>query len=99
MKRWKCNECSCAEKGFFSSLPDAYVCTGTKEPFVIYDYPNAKCSVECHRNNNATENDGVYIELFAIKNGIRYNVKTIELKDMANILTNNLLDGIEKLWQ
>lgn len=60
---------------------------------------NAECTAYKDKQNNHPLNDGVYIELFAIKNGIRYNVKTIELKDMANILTNNLLDGIEKLWR
>ena len=49
--------------------------------------------------NNSVTNDGVYIELFAIKNGIRYNAKIIEMKDMANILTNSLMDGIENLWK
>lgn len=37
------------------------------------------------------------MELFAIKNGIKYNAKIIEMKDMANILTNSLMDGIEKM--
>ena len=47
--------------------------------------------------NNFGTDDGVYIELFAIKNGIRYNAKIINMKDMANILTNSLMDGIENL--
>lgn len=57
---------------------------------------------ECHSIENCMykqdTNDGVYMELFAIKDGIRYNAKIIEMKDVANILTNNLMDGIEKLW-
>jgi hypothetical protein len=39
------------------------------------------------------------MELFAIKDGIRYNAKIVEMKDVANILTNSLMDGIEKMWQ
>ena len=31
----KCRECSCAKKGYFKSLPNAYVCTGVREPFII----------------------------------------------------------------
>lgn len=54
--------------------------------------------VKRDKDNSAT-NDGVYIELFAIKNGIRYNAKIIEMKDMANILINTLMDGIENLWK
>lgn len=38
----KCRECSCAEKGYFKSLPEAYVCIGVKEPFVI-----GNIDVEC----------------------------------------------------
>lgn len=94
----KCKECDCAKRGYFKSVPDAYVCTGVKEPFVIRDYPNAECTEYKNKQNNHLENDGVYIELFTIKNGIRYNAKTIEMKDMANILTNSLMDGIEKMW-
>lgn len=43
--------------------------------------------------------DGVYAELFAIKNGLRYNAKVVDMRDMTRILTNGLMDGIEKLWQ
>ena len=50
-----------------------------------------------NKKNNFGTDDGVYIELFAIKNGIRYNAKIINMKDMANILTNSLMDGIENL--
>ena len=44
-------------------------------------------------------NDGIYMELFAIKNGIRYNSKIVDIKDATNILTNSLIDGVEKLCQ
>lgn len=40
----KCRDCEYAKRGFFKSVPDAYVCTGVKEPFVIPDYPNRECS-------------------------------------------------------
>jgi hypothetical protein len=95
----KCRNCNCAKRGYFKSVPEAYVCTGVKEPFVIYNYPDAECKEYKDKQNNHSVNDGVYIELFAIKNGIRYNAKTIEMKDMANILTNSLMDGIEKIWK
>lgn len=41
--------------------------------------------------------DGAYIELFAVKNGVRYNYKTVSMKDMATILTNSLMDGVQEL--
>lgn len=31
----KCKDCKACIKGFFKTHPDKYVCTGTKEPFVI----------------------------------------------------------------
>lgn len=93
----KCRDCNCAKRGYFKSVPDAYVCTGVKEPFVIYNYPDAECKEYKDKQKNSQDNDGVYIELFAIRNGIRYNAKIINMKDMANILTNSLMDGIEKI--
>lgn len=95
----KCRECDCAKRGWFKSLPDAYVCTGTKEPFVIDNYPDAECTEYKDKKDSVAINDGAYIELFAIKNGVRYNAKIINMKDMANILTNSLMDGIEKMCE
>lgn len=36
----KCKDCSACKKGFFKSQPNKYVCTGTKEPFIIYNIEN-----------------------------------------------------------
>lgn len=47
--------------------------------------PNSRC-------------DGVYMELFAVKNGIRYNAKVVDMGEASRVLTNGLMDGIEKLW-
>ncbi len=33
----KCCECQACYKGYFKSKPNAYVCIGTSEPFVIQD--------------------------------------------------------------
>lgn len=92
----KCKDCSYAMRGYFKSVSDAYVCIGVKEPFIIDNYPDAECIAYKDSMSNRT-NDGVYIEVFAIKNGVRYTAKVIEIKDMANILTNSLMDGIEKM--
>ena len=95
----KCRECDCAKKGWFKSRPDEFVCIGVKEPFVISNYTDAECTVYKDKKDSTVINDGVYMELFAIKNGIRYNAKIINMKDMANILTNSLMDGIERMWK
>lgn len=39
----KCRDCSACHKGFFASKPEAYVCIGVPEPFVIDDI-NVKCT-------------------------------------------------------
>ena len=38
-----CKKCSSCKKGFFKSQPDAYVCIGVKNPFIIKDI-NAPCT-------------------------------------------------------
>ena len=94
----KCRNCSCAKRGYFASVPDAYVCTGVKEPFVIRDYPNAECTEYKDENVKSTINDGIYMELFAVKDGVRYNAKIMDMKEASVVLTQSLMDGIEKLW-
>ena len=49
--------------------------------------------------SSQTMNDGIYIEFFAVKDGVRYNAKIVDMKDVTTVLTNSLMDGIEKLWQ
>ena len=94
----KCRNCNYAKRGYFQSLPDAYVCIGVKEPFVIEDYLNAECTEYKDENTKSIVDDGIYIELFAMKDGVRYNTKIVNMKDVSVILTNSLMDGIEKLW-
>lgn len=45
------------------------------------------------------DGDGAYIELFAVKDNVRYNAKTISMKDMSTTLVNGLMDGVENLWK
>ena len=49
--------------------------------------------------NDTSISDGIYMELFAVKNGVRYNAKIVNMKDASTILTNSLMDGVEKLWK
>lgn len=49
----KCMDCDACKQGFFKSKPEMYVCTGTKEPFVIEnighectEYPDRKIRME-----------------------------------------------------
>ena len=47
--------------------------------------------------NKIINNNGIYIEIFAMKDGERYNFKTINLKEVSNILVNSLMNGIEAI--
>lgn len=47
--------------------------------------------------NNEKVEDGIYVEIFAVKDGERYNVKIVSIKDIATTLTGSLMDGIESL--
>lgn len=41
--------------------------------------------------------DGIYFDIFIVKDGKRYPVKTLPVKQVVNQLTNSLCDGIEKI--
>ena len=43
--------------------------------------------------------DGIYMEVFAVKDGVRYTARILDMKEASLILTNGLLDGIERLWE
>ena len=41
--------------------------------------------------------DGIYAQLFAVKDGVRYDMKVVSLGEVTTTLTNSLMDGLEKL--
>lgn len=47
----KCKECDSCRRGFFKSQPDAYVCIGVKNPFVIENI-NHDCTEYPEKNEN-----------------------------------------------
>ena len=54
----KCINCNCCHKDFFHYAPDAYVCTGVKEPFIIRDV-NAECTEYPEKRNTTTVEDAI----------------------------------------
>lgn len=63
---------------------------------------SGRCSITActkYTNNTTLIPDGIYMEMFAVKNGIRYNAKVVSMKDTSIVLTNSLMDGINKLWK
>lgn len=39
----------------------------------------------------------IELDVFAVKDGIRYKIKTINVNDASLILTNSIMDGIGKI--
>ncbi len=42
-------------------------------------------------------NDGIYFEIFAIKEGKQINLKIVSLRQLSNALTNGLMDSLEEI--
>jgi hypothetical protein len=41
--------------------------------------------------------DGLYLEIFVVKDGVRYCVKIIDSKKVSNIMANSVMDGLAKV--
>jgi hypothetical protein len=41
--------------------------------------------------------DGIYVDIFVVKCGKRYPLKTINGKDVSKILVENLMNGIDEI--
>ena len=41
--------------------------------------------------------DGIYFEIFAVKDGVRYNAKIIDAKEVSGIMANSVMDGLGKV--
>lgn len=79
----KCKDCTACIKGFFKSQADKYVCTGTKEPFIISnveqfctEYPSVKES-DCWSWNKLDDGNDWFYGVFdtkeeAIKDALGY---------------------------
>lgn len=40
--------------------------------------------------------DGIYLQVFAIKDGQRYDVKIMPMNELSVALTNGMMDGLYK---
>jgi hypothetical protein len=41
--------------------------------------------------------DGFYFEIFAVKDGVRYNTKIIDVKEVSEIMVTSVMDGLGKV--
>lgn len=67
----KCRECDCCFKGYFASKPNAYVCIGVKEPFIIDD-TNVECTEYPEKRNKEIVMNTAEMWLKAQKDGKTY---------------------------
>ena len=57
----KCRECECCHKGWFESKPDAYVCIGVKEPFVINNINHEYTEYPEYRSKEVSIEDSLIV--------------------------------------
>lgn len=67
----KCRECNSCHKGYFDSKPNAYVCIGVKEPFVIKDI-DVECTEYPEKRNKVAIMNTAEMWLKAQKDGKIY---------------------------
>ncbi len=41
--------------------------------------------------------DGIYFEIFAVKDDVRYNAKIIDAAEVSKIMANSVMDGLGKV--
>ena len=75
----KCRDCDCCHKGWFPSKPDAYVCIGVKEPFVISDI-NWECPEYPEKRKEKTT---TYDRLIQNLNAVKWDLKEIDYPDLS----------------
>ena len=80
-------------------LIEATNISGSPEEMRVIDNFLFRCWQMGWLKKYETPDDGTYLELFAVKDGVRYDAKVVSMKDVATTLTSSLMDGIEKLWK
>ena len=102
----KCKDCECCHKGFFKSKPEAYVCTGVPEPFVIddidvkcteYSYATLPLRREVYVKQYPYVNDtGIYVPCEEyVREGFASNYKMLISKEMFVEAYNKWIKGAE----
>lgn len=41
--------------------------------------------------------DGIYFEMFAMKDGVRYNAKIVDIGEVGRTIAKSVFDGLEKV--
>ena len=100
----KCKECKACRKGFFASKPEAYVCIGVPEPFVVDDinvdfteYHSAVLSLKREvyvKQYPYVDDTGIYAPCEEyVQEGIVANYKLVISKEMFIEAYNKWIKG------
>lgn len=89
----KCKDCSCCKRGWFQSVPDAYVCTGVKEPFVIDNYVDAVCTAYPENNDVSEQPKCKYVVAYFVSS-INVVFRTFDTRAEATLHINECACGV-----
>ena len=95
----KCKDCNSCKKGFFKSEPEAYVCIGVKEPFVVHDV-----NVECTEYPEKNKTSVIYtiapvetVKAYVGDDGI-YVPVDVNSRDYKMLISKELFVGAYNKW-
>ena len=70
---------------------------GSPEEMKVLDTILFRCWQMGWLKQYESRDDGIYADFFAMKDGVRYDTKCMNVREITLMLTNNLVDGIEKI--
>ena len=71
----KCKDCNCCKLGHFSEMPNDYICTGVKRPFVIENVNNECTEYPAFASKSQEDNDKTYGDLVQNLNAVKWELK------------------------
>ena len=85
-------------KGYYIALTEYTDIVNHPEKYISSAEKNSE-TINVSKSDNKYQNvpDGIYVELFAVKDGKRYNYKELSMKELSLTLTGSLMDGIDKI--
>lgn len=72
---------------------------GSPEEMKILDNFLYRCWQMGWLDKYKSNDDGIYVEFFVVKDGLRYNAKIINMRDMLTIMSHSLTDSIDKILE
>ena len=93
MTKMKCKDCNCCKLGHFKEMPNDYVCTGVKHPFIINDIEH-QCT-EYPEKAEKTTNEIRYMSSHYDKLVQNLSAAKLELKNKNDPSLNSCIKYIK----